>query len=115
MPQPLANRLAEFACQLRFEDLPAPVVHETKRRFIDSFATAVGVPRTLQGLNPGSPKDCSLEIISGRHFPDDWQGNLLTGDIDQAVAARVERVACGAGGAGGRGRALAVQTEAVGV
>src|SRR5947209_16964946 len=42
MPQPLASRLAEYACQLRFEDLPAPVVHETKRRFIDSFATAVG-------------------------------------------------------------------------
>src|SRR5438445_107771 len=42
MTQPLANRLAEYACQLRFEDLPAPVVHETKRRFIDSFATAVG-------------------------------------------------------------------------
>jgi 2-methylcitrate dehydratase len=42
MTQPLANRLAEYAGQLRFEDLPAPVVHETKRRFIDSFATAVG-------------------------------------------------------------------------
>src|SRR5437667_2834426 len=42
MAQPLANRLAEYACQLRYEDLPAPVVHETKRRFIDSFATAVG-------------------------------------------------------------------------
>jgi 2-methylcitrate dehydratase len=42
MAQPLANRLAEYAGQLRFEDLPAPVVHEAKRRFIDSFATAVG-------------------------------------------------------------------------
>src|SRR2546425_2906363 len=42
MSQPLANRLAEYACSLRFEDLPAPVVHEAKRRFIDSFATAVG-------------------------------------------------------------------------
>src|SRR5947209_3988260 len=42
MDQPLANRLAEYAGQLRFEDLPRAVVHETKRRFIDSFATAVG-------------------------------------------------------------------------
>ncbi len=41
-PQPLANRLAEYASQLRFEDLPAPVVHEAKRRFIDSIATAAG-------------------------------------------------------------------------
>ncbi len=46
-----------------------------------AFATAVGATRTLQGLNPGSPKDCSLEIISGRAFPDDWQGNLITNDF----------------------------------
>jgi 2-methylcitrate dehydratase len=39
---PLANRLADYACSLRFDDLPAAVVHEAKRRFIDSFATAVG-------------------------------------------------------------------------
>jgi 2-methylcitrate dehydratase len=42
MSQPLANRLADYSCQLRYQDLPAPVVHEVKRRFIDSFATAVG-------------------------------------------------------------------------
>ncbi len=42
MTQPLANRMAEYAVGLRFEDLPGPVVHEVKRRFIDSFATAVG-------------------------------------------------------------------------
>ncbi|HLJ95658.1 MAG TPA: MmgE/PrpD family protein [Gemmataceae bacterium] len=42
MPQPLADRLAEYTSALRFEKLPAPVVHEAKRRFIDSFATAVG-------------------------------------------------------------------------
>src|SRR6516165_9240500 len=39
---PLANRFAAYACQLRTEDIPAPVLHEAKRRFIDSFATAVG-------------------------------------------------------------------------
>ncbi len=39
---PLANRLADYACQLRFEDLPPAVVHEVKRRVIDSIATAVG-------------------------------------------------------------------------
>jgi 2-methylcitrate dehydratase len=39
---PLARRLADYACQLRFEDLPAPVIHEVKRRFIDSIATACG-------------------------------------------------------------------------
>jgi 2-methylcitrate dehydratase len=39
---PLANRLAEYAVKLRFEDLTKEAVHETKRRFIDSIATAVG-------------------------------------------------------------------------
>jgi 2-methylcitrate dehydratase len=42
MSEPLANRLAAYSCSLRFEDLPEPVVHEAKRRFIDSLATAVG-------------------------------------------------------------------------
>ncbi len=38
----LANRIAEYACALRFEDLAPEAVHEAKRRFIDSLATAVG-------------------------------------------------------------------------
>src|SRR5205809_4796654 len=42
MAQLLANRFADYACKLNYADLPAPVVHEAKRRFIDSFATAVG-------------------------------------------------------------------------
>jgi putative heme-binding domain-containing protein len=36
---------------------------------------------TMHGLNPGSPKHCGLEIISGRHFPDDWQGDCITNDF----------------------------------
>src|SRR5437763_6588197 len=39
---PLANRLADYACRLQFDHLPPAVVHEAKRRFIDSIATAVG-------------------------------------------------------------------------
>jgi 2-methylcitrate dehydratase len=42
MSQTLANRFADYAHKLRFEDLPPAVVHETKRRLIDSFGTAVG-------------------------------------------------------------------------
>jgi 2-methylcitrate dehydratase len=38
----LAQRLAQYATTLRFEDLPPEVVHEAKRRLIDSLATAVG-------------------------------------------------------------------------
>jgi putative heme-binding domain-containing protein len=46
-----------------------------------AYETAVGFNRVLPGLNPGSPKYCGLEILSGRHLPDDWQGNLITNDF----------------------------------
>jgi putative heme-binding domain-containing protein len=42
---------------------------------------AVGAVRILEGLNPGSPKHCGAEIVSGRHLPPDWQGNILTNDF----------------------------------
>ena len=32
-------------------------------------------------MNPGSPKYCGLEIIDGRHLPDDAQGLLVTNDF----------------------------------
>jgi 2-methylcitrate dehydratase len=61
MTQPLANRLAEYASQLRFEDLPAPVVHEAKRRFIDSFATAVGA---MDGDAYPIARRCAQRVLS---------------------------------------------------
>lgn len=45
------------------------------------YFTAVDAVRVLPGLNPGSPKDCGLEVVSGRHLPPDWQGNLITNDF----------------------------------
>lgn len=50
--------------------------------FPDSvFVTAPGATRWLQGLNPGSPKHCGLEVISGGHFPESWHGDLVTSDF----------------------------------
>ena len=46
-----------------------------------TFCTAPGASRILKGLNPGSPKHCSLEIVDGRHLPDDWQGSMITNDF----------------------------------
>ena len=61
MTQPLANRFAAYAHALRFEDLPPPVVHEVKRRFIDSFATAVGaMPSETYSI----AKRCALRVSS---------------------------------------------------
>jgi putative heme-binding domain-containing protein len=45
------------------------------------YVTAPDAVRTLQGLNPGSPKDCGLEFVSGSHLPESWQANLLTNDF----------------------------------
>ena len=45
------------------------------------YFTAPDAVRILKGLNPGSPKYCGLEVVSGRHMPDSWQGNLLTNDF----------------------------------
>jgi 2-methylcitrate dehydratase len=42
MPKTLAERFAQYATQLKFEDLPQAAVHEVKRRVIDSFGVALG-------------------------------------------------------------------------
>src|SRR5437868_10107637 len=57
----LAERFARYATTLRFEDLPAPVVHEAKRRFIDSFATAVGA---MDAEAYAIAKRCALRVQS---------------------------------------------------
>jgi putative heme-binding domain-containing protein len=46
-----------------------------------SYAATPGAARILPGLNPGSPKYCGQEILSGRHLPPDWQGNVITNDF----------------------------------
>lgn len=39
------------------------------------------LPRVLKGLNPGQPKQCGLAVVSGSHFPGEWQGRLITCDF----------------------------------
>jgi putative heme-binding domain-containing protein len=46
-----------------------------------SYAATPNAPRVLQGLNPGHPKYCGCEIVSGRHLPEAWRGNLITPDF----------------------------------
>jgi putative heme-binding domain-containing protein len=46
-----------------------------------SYFWAVGAERVFPGLNPGSPKYCGLEVVSGRQMPESWQGNLVTNDF----------------------------------
>ncbi|MGB1706628.1 MAG: PVC-type heme-binding CxxCH protein, partial [Rubripirellula sp.] len=50
--------------------------------FPDSvFVTSPGAKRWLNGLNPGSPKHCGLEILSGTHVPPAWVGDFVTNDF----------------------------------
>jgi len=51
------------------------------------YVTAADAKRVFPGLNPGSPKFCGLEIVSGSHLPDDWQGNLITNDFRGHLSA----------------------------
>ncbi|MEX0679711.1 MAG: PVC-type heme-binding CxxCH protein [Pirellulales bacterium] len=59
--------------------------------------TYAGATKILNGLNPGSPKHCGLEVISGRHFPDDWQGNLVTNDFRAHRVCRFVPAEAGSG------------------
>ncbi len=50
--------------------------------FPDSvFVTSPGATRWLKGLNPGSPKHCGVEILSGTHIPPEWSGDLVANDF----------------------------------
>src|SRR5437764_6638559 len=77
MTQFLANRLADYAVGLRFDDLPAAVVHEARRRFIDSFATAVGamdadayaVARKVAKRHKGEP---GASLLGGGTSSGEW-------------------------------------------
>ena len=61
------------------------------------FVTSPGAKRFVAGLNPGSPKHCGLEVASGVHLPDAWQGSMLTNDFR---AHRVCRFVLSEDGAG---------------
>ncbi|MBL8888964.1 MAG: sorbosone dehydrogenase [Planctomycetaceae bacterium] len=54
------------------------------------FVTSPGATRIVGGMNPGSPKHCGLEMISGRHFPTEWQGNMIANDFRANRVCRFE-------------------------
>lgn len=45
------------------------------------FATSPGASRILTGLNPGQPKHCGLEVLSGTHVPDALRETLAAPDF----------------------------------
>lgn len=76
-PNVLADRLAEFALQTRYEDLPPAVVAEARRRLVDALGCAVGalhepapmIARRVAGRFSGTP---SGRLIGGGRSTPDW-------------------------------------------
>jgi putative heme-binding domain-containing protein len=50
--------------------------------------TAHGARRTLNGFNPGQPKIAGLAVLSGRHLPEAWRGNIIGHDFRGHRSAR---------------------------
>ena len=78
MTMTLAHRLANFACSLNFEDLSADVVHEVKRRLIDSLGCALGAwneePCTIARavVSDFSASNGATVIGTDHKAPPDW-------------------------------------------
>ncbi|MEJ6729908.1 MAG: hypothetical protein QNK83_12165, partial [Akkermansiaceae bacterium] len=43
--------------------------------------TSPGAKRVIRGLNPGQPKLCGLEILSGSHVPEELRGVMIAPDF----------------------------------
>jgi len=78
MKTTLAHQLADYACALRFEDLSKEVVHEVKRRVIDSLGCALGAwkeePFVIARRVAGdfSAKNGSTIFGTDHKAPPDW-------------------------------------------
>src|SRR5881296_1353817 len=78
MKKSLAHQRADYACALRFEDLSKDVVHEVKRRVIDSVGCALGawneepcvIARTV--ASDFSAKNGATIIGTDHQAPPDW-------------------------------------------
>jgi 2-methylcitrate dehydratase len=78
MKTTLAHQLADYACALRFEDLSKEVVHEVKRRVIDSLGCALGAWKeepcaiARRVASDFSAKQGSTIIGTNHKAPPDW-------------------------------------------
>ena len=78
MKKTLAHQLADYACAIRFEDLSKDVVHEVKRRVIDSLGCALGAWKeepcaiARKVASNFSAKEGSTIIGTNHKAPPDW-------------------------------------------
>jgi len=45
------------------------------------FRSSPGASRVVSGLNPGQPKHCGVEVLTGRHLPEELRGLLAAPDF----------------------------------
>jgi len=62
-----------------------------------AFRSAVGAPRTMPGLAPGKPNGTGCEVLSGRHFPEQWRGSIVENDFRANRTVRYEMTETGSG------------------
>jgi putative heme-binding domain-containing protein len=62
-----------------------------------AYQAAVGSPRILHGMNPGSPKYCGLERVDGGHMPEEARGLLVTNDFRANRVCRFRLAESGSG------------------
>ena len=78
MKKTLAHQLADYACAIRFEDLSKDVVHEVKRRVIDSLGCALGAWKeepcaiARKVASDFSTEEGSTIIGTNHKAPPDW-------------------------------------------
>ena len=78
MTKTLAHQLADYACSLQFDDLSKEVVHEVKRRVIDSLGCALGAwndePCAIarKVASEFSARNGSTIIGTNHKAPSDW-------------------------------------------
>jgi len=78
MTKTLAHQLADYACSLKFEHLLKEVVHEVKRRLVDSFGCAIGAwneePCKIarEVASEFSARNGSTIIGTNHQAPPDW-------------------------------------------
>src|SRR5438105_3492808 len=78
MKTTLTHQLADYACALRFEDLSSEVVHEVKRRVVDSLGCALGAwdeePCAIarKVASDFSAKNGATIIGTDHQAPPDW-------------------------------------------
>src|SRR5881296_4664789 len=78
MKKTLAHQLADYACALRFEDLSKDVVHEVKRRVLDSLGCAIGAWKeepcviARKVASEFSAKRGSTIVGTSHKAPPDW-------------------------------------------